>query len=295
MISRYFFSVSVIFLASVMLLACSENSKTISADTYADQGTTYAQARQTQTATLRVLYVPAPGFAVEADGEMQGVGIDILYDFQRWFERYHSISLQFEFIPEEDWSVFYQRIVDAEGGVFGLGNVTITEQRRDELAFSPPYLNNVAVLITAAQYPEFTTVESMADHIDTLRPLAFSSTLHQTRVEELRDQIQPDATLTEVTTNQAVLDEVSENNFYSYIDAYNYHRAAEQGASIKHHPAFSLSGEQFGIIMPHSNDWQMMLTAFFAAEGGYLTTERYRTILRTHLGEQVTEILLETQ
>lgn len=286
---------NILILLSALTTACSDTTGESSVEAFNDQGTSYAEARQTGTATLRVLYVPAAGFAVEEEGELQGVSVEIMRDFQRWFERYHSISLQLEFVAEEDWSVFYQRVANAEGGVFGFGNVTITEERRQELAFSPAYLLNVAVLISPSDYPEFSSVDDLARHGDTLKPLAFSSTLHEVRVRTLRDHIHPEQSITEVSTNQAILDKVSQEHFYSYIDAYNYHRAVNQGIDVQYHPAFNQSGERFGIIMPHSNDWQTALTAFFAAEGGYLNTERYRAILQTHLGEEVADILLEAQ
>lgn len=282
---------SLIGLAALLLSACGEQPNAPTAT--GDSGTGFAQAQQQGIATLPVIYVPAPGFAYQNEaGELTGVAVEIMHDFKRWFERYHGITMEFDFVAETDWSRMYARVRDAEGGVFGLGNVTITDERLRELQFSPAYLYNVALLITPDHIETISEPAKFSDYVPDLKPLAFAGTLHEERIRELRDTHQPNADIVQVTSNQAVIDGVAAGH-YSYVDAYNYHRALEEGIELTYHPEFNLDGEQFGIIMPHSNDWSTLITAFFAAEGGYLTTQRYAQLLRAHLGDGVAEILLE--
>lgn len=259
-----------------------------------DIGTRFVDAQQQRTAQLPVIYVPAPGFAYRNEaGDLTGVAVEIMRDFKQWFERYHGISIEYDFVADEDWSSMYQRVSHAEGGVFGLGNVTITEERRTELQFSPPYLYNVAVLITPENGEPLVERKNFANYAQDLEPLAFVGTLHETRIKALRDNYHPGRDIAHVTSNQAVIDGVAEGH-YSYVDAYNYYRAREENTAIMYHPAFNLEGEQFGIIMPHSNDWHVLMTAFFAADGGYIYTPRYVELLRNHLGDGVADILLES-
>ena len=295
MLERRFFTLFIVVLTSLFINACGEHSADGAAGI--DSGTRFAEATQQRVAHLPVIYVPAPGFAYRDErGQLTGVAIEIMRDFKQWFERYHGISIEYDFVPDEDWSNMYQRVRHAEGGVFGIGNVTITAARRNELQFSPPYLYNVAVLITPQDLNEEKPPngpERFADQVQNLEPLAFDGTLHETRIRALRDDYQPDRDIVLVTSNQAVIEGVAEGH-YSYVDAYNYHRAREEGRAIMHHPAYNVDGEQFGIIMPHTNDWNVLMTAFFAADGGYVNTSRYAQILRSHLGDGVAEILLES-
>lgn len=279
-------------LSALFLSACGAQDTSADRTGSVDQGTSFADARSEGRATLKVIYVPAAGFAYEDDNnQLTGVTIEIMRDFKAWFQRYHGVAVDLDFVADEDWSSMYQRVSDARGGVFGLGNVTITAERRNELSFSPAYLYNVAVLITPDSIDEISAADEFASRTESLDPLAFAGTLHEVRIRELRDIHQPERSIARVNSNQDVIDGVV-NGHYSYVDAYNYHRALEQGVAIKHHDAFNLDGEQFGIIMPHSNDWNTLLTAFFAAEGGYLSTPRYAELLETHLGEGVAQILL---
>lgn len=280
-------------LSALILSACGNADEQQASSADRDQGTSFNEAKSQGRATLSVIYVPAPGFAYKNDdAQLTGVTVEIMRDFKSWFERYHGVAVELNFIADEDWSNMFQRVSAAEGGVFGLGNVTITEERREALRFSPPYLYNVAVLITPDDVEEIITEDEFAERVQHLDPLAFSGTLHEVRIRRLRDAHQPQRDVARVNSNQAIIDGVV-NGHYSYVDAYNYYRAKEQGTSIKHHSAFNLEGEQFGIIMPHSNDWDTLLTAFFAAESGYLNSPRYADHLRNHLGEGVADILLD--
>lgn len=281
----------IIGLVAFFLSACG-NANEQQKEPARDSGTTFSAAKSQGSAALTVLYVPAPGFAyIDSDEQLTGVTVEIMRDFKAWFERYHGVALDLEFVAEPDWSAMYERVSSGQGGVFGLGNVTITEQRQQDLQFSSPYLYNVAVLVTPAVIDDIETERDFANHVEGLDPLAFAGTLHEVRVRRLRDNYQPERSIARVDNNQAVIDGVV-NGHYSYVDAYNYYRAKAQGVQIKHHSAFNLDGEEFGIIMPHSNDWNTLLTAFFAAEGGYLTTPRYAEILYAHLGQGVAATLL---
>ncbi|WP_194755642.1 substrate-binding periplasmic protein [Aliidiomarina indica] len=281
---------SICLVLTLLLSACADSAQTVV--TTEDQGTTRAQAREAGMAELRVLYVAADGFAyTDETGELTGVSVEIMRDFVAWFERYHAVRVELTFVEEDNWQRFYQRIVDAHGGVFGLGNVTITDRRRQELQFSPAYLNNVAVLVTHEDVPELTDWMAFPEVFAGLEPMAFSGTLHEERIVDIRDRFQPGASIHPAESNPQIIDAVSNENMYSYIDAYNYWRAVEQGAPLRHHPLADEHGETFGIIMPHSNDWATLMTAFFAADGGYRNTPRYRDIMVEHLGEALTETL----
>lgn len=274
--------------ASLLLLALVGCSPLASIDS----GSTRAEGRAAGVAELTVLYVAAEGFAYEDEnGNLTGVTVEIMRDFAEWFERYHATNIVLNFVEEENWQRFYQRVVNANGGVFGLGNVTITEARKAELQFSPAYLDNVAVLITAADRAELTSWEQFSTTFAGLQPLAFAGTLHQERIEALAQRYQPNAQLALATSNPEIISKVAEEGYYSYIDAYNYWRAVDAGVAVRHHPLADEFGETFGIIMPHSNDWAPLLTAFFAAEGGYRDTPRYRQHLVQHLGEALAETL----
>jgi len=260
----------------------------------ADEGPMWDALQARGEGTLRVLYVPAEGFAYEdEEGRLTGVTVEVMRDFAAWVEEEHGVAVHLNFVEEQDWRRFYDRVRSGTGGLFGLGNVTITEERREKLQFSPPYLTNVAVLITHDAVPELARLEDAATVFGDLQPLAFEGTLHEVRLRELRDGHHPGADLAFASANDEIIDRVAGGGYYAYVDGYNFWRAVDRGAPLRRHPVGDDPAEEFGIIMPLDSDWSIPLEQFFASGEGYLETPRYQELLIEHLGPQVARTLLE--
>lgn len=257
-----------------------------------DAADTWATVRESGGGTIRVLYVPAGGFAYrDGDGRLTGVTVEIMRQFAEWVGREYGVTLDAEFVEEEDWRTFYNRVRDAGPGVFGIGNVTITEARRDELRFSPSYLTNVAVLITHEDVPELARLEDADVAFHGLDALAFEGTLHETRLRQLRDAHVPGADMTMASTNDEILERVAGGGYFAYIDAYNFWRARDGGAPLRRHTAGDDPAEEFGVIMPLGTDWGELIDRFFQRDGGYRGTAEYHELLVRHLGEPLTRAL----
>jgi ABC-type amino acid transport substrate-binding protein len=258
----------------------------------ADRGDSHAAAEQAGQARLTVLWVASEGWAQRDDaGRPVGVTVELMQRFADWVERERDIRIQLDFVQEENWTTFYQRVRSADGGVFGLGNVTITEARREELAFSPPYVNNVAVLISQAGDADLTAPEQIAKVFADQRALAFADTLHEQRLRALQELHWPDMPLDFSRSNDEILAAAAAGTHFAYIDGYNYFRAVDRGLAVRRHAAFDDPGEQFGIIMPLNNDWQPLLDDFFAAEDGLVGQPWYQALLAEWLGDGVARLL----
>jgi ABC-type amino acid transport substrate-binding protein len=102
-------------------------------------GDSWEQVINEGTGTLIAYYVPAEGFAYYDDnGNLTGVTVDIIREFNSWIETEYEVELEVQFVSEESFSRFYQTVQNSESGTIGMANVTITEERRQELDFSPP-------------------------------------------------------------------------------------------------------------------------------------------------------------
>jgi ABC-type amino acid transport substrate-binding protein len=247
--------------------------------------------------TIRVLWVASPGFAYgDAEGRPTGVTVELMREFGRYVEGTYGVALTVEFEDEPDWRTFYARVRGGEPGLFGVGNVTITEARRAEIGFSPPYLHNVAVLITHADVPELESLEQLGRRFAGLRPLAFGGTLHESRLAALRDAHLPDLPIETAASNAEILERVAaERSWFAYIDGYNFWRAVAAGAPLRRHAIADDPGETFGVIFPLASDWGPAIDAFFAAEGGLLERPFYRALLVEHLGEGLAATLDEAR
>lgn len=246
---------------------------------------------------IELKYVASDGFAYQDEnGELTGVTTEIFGDFVRWVERTQEVSLTVNYQVYESWSDFYAAVRDADSGTFGMGNVTITEARWQELDFSPPYMTNIAVLISHEDTAELTQLSDMAEHFAHLDALAFDGTLHETRLRAFREQHHPDMNIELAHSNNEIIERVAaQDRYFAYVDVYNFWRARESGAALRQHSVGDEPSEQFGYILPDQSDWEPVIRAFFEDDGGYLESNAYREIMETHLGTGLADLLDEAR
>jgi ABC-type amino acid transport substrate-binding protein len=255
---------------------------------------TYAEAQEEGTARIQVLYVPADDFAYRDEaGDLTGVTVELMREFARFVEDDRGVAVEPEFVEEQNWSTFYQRVRYSRGGVFGIGNVTVTEARRSELAFSPPYMSNVAILITHRDVPELESLDRIGEEFADMTALVFSGTLHEERLEGIRERYFPEMATAVVGSNDGLIQRVaSGEGYFGYVDVYNYWRGVQDGLPLRHHPVGDDDSEEFGVIMPQDSDWEPVMRAFFEAEAGLLASDGYRELLGEHLGAELASLLL---
>ncbi len=262
-----------------------------------DQGISVARLREAGEGQVVVVYTPSDGWSYTAsNGRLTGVTVEILREFFQWVEAREGVRIDVAWSPDEDWARLYRRVRNGSNGVFGIANVTITQQRRGELDFSPPYLNNVAVLITHASVPELPSLEAAPEAFEGFTAFPYRGTLHEERMNHLRERRIPGLRVIPLESNEEILEAISEGpGRLAWIDVHAYWRGVERGLPLRRHPAADDSSETFGVILPRGSDWTPLLETFFQEGDGYRNDPRYREILREHLGEGLASLLEEAR
>jgi putative glutamine transport system substrate-binding protein len=180
----------------------------------------------------------------------------------------------------------YDKVKASSGGVIGLGNVTITPERKREVKFSPPIITNFAILISNSAAPTLIKLEDLPVTFASLTAYAAKGTTNEKRILELKQKYFPAMKIVTTTTSQETLDKVAADpHGFAYLDLAFYLEAVQLKKSVKRHPVGDKAAEQFGLIMPGNSDWQPVWEEFFSANGGYLNSAQYKNILVKHLGE----------
>lgn len=278
---------SYMIITLLVLISCTGQEGDYLAESWSD-------VQELEGGNITVLYVPSEGFSyVDDSGDLTGVTIELMRDFAAYVETEHNVNLNIHFEAIESFSEFYDTVVNATPGVFGVANVTITDERKEELAFSPSYLNNIAVLITHSSVPEIDDMDDIPYAFDGLQGLAFEGTLHEERIREILEDYLPNSEIEMAHSNAEIVEKTAEEeNFFAYVDIYNYWRAIDQQAPLVRHRVGDELAEEFGVIMPKDNEWEKVVNEFFAHNGGYVHSEIYRDHLRDHLGDELAELLI---
>jgi len=257
-------------------------------------GDSWAQIKQAGQGTISLAYVETPSFVYKDNsGTLTGICIDIMHDFIKWANDNKKVKLQSKFVGDgSSFRGMYDKVKVSTGGVFGLGNITITEERKKEVKFSPPFITNFAILITQGNIPTLAKMEDLPSVFGSLTAYTAKGTLNEKRILELKKKYFPDMKVVTTTTSQETLEKVFKDpNGFAYLDLAFYLEAAQLRKYVKRHPVGDQSAEQFGFVMPMNSDWGPLLDEFFKANGGYTSTSRYREILTKHLGETGVKLL----
>jgi ABC-type amino acid transport substrate-binding protein len=257
-------------------------------------GDSWAQVKQTGQGTISLAYVETPSFVYKGtDGKLTGICVDIMHDFVKWANDNKKVKLQSKFVGDgTSFRGMYDKVKVSTGGVFGLGNITITEERKKEVKFSPPFITNFAILITQGNIPTLAKMEDLPTTFGSLTAYTAKGTLNEKRMTELKKKYFPDMKVVTTTTSQETLEKVfNDPKGFAYLDLAFYLEAAQMRKYVKRHPVGDQLAEQFGFVMPMNSDWGPMLDEFFKASGGYTSTSRYREILTKHLGETGVKLL----
>ena len=238
-------------------------------------------------------YVETPSFVYKSNGKLTGICIDIMNDFVNWVNTTKGVKLQTKFVGDgTSFRGMYDKVKGSTAGVFGLGNITITDERKREVKFSPPIITNFAILITQNNVPTLSKLEDISTAFANLTAYTAKGTLNEKRILEIKKQYFPNMKVVTLATSPDVYQKViNDPNSFTYLDLAFYLEAVQERKSVKRHPVGDRAAEQFGFIMPQNSDGAPLMDEFFNANGGYTNSIQYKKILSEHLGDTGVKLL----
>lgn len=260
-------------------------------------GATYAAAKTSGQATLKVTYVETPGFVYrDAEGNLTGVCVAILEDFVEYVQVSQGIKLSLQFVGDgSSFSNMYNQAKNGRGGVIGIGNITITEARRNEVEFTPHFIENKAILITQKGRPTLGKMSDIGQTFNGMVAYTAKGTLNEARILEIKNSYWPSLSVQYAPSSPDVLNKVlADPRGFAYMDLVFYVDAIKTGKPIQRHAVGDEGSEVFGFVMPKGSDWAPIWEQFFTEGVGYRNSTQYKRILRDHLGPAAVRLIQST-
>jgi putative glutamine transport system substrate-binding protein len=177
----------------------------------------------------------------------------------------------------------------SSGGVFGLGNLTITSERKREISFSEPFMTNVAILVTQKSAPSLMNLKDIGSAFKGMKAYVAKGTTHDKVMTALKTQYFKEMPINYTTSSTESLEQVlRDDKAFCYQDLVIYFDAVEDKKPIKRHSVGDRPGESFGIMMPPNSDWAPVFNAFLK---DFVKSSEYRKILLAHLGPDALNIM----
>lgn len=261
-------------------------------------GDTWADVKKNGSGTITITHVETPAFVYRDDkGELQGICVDILNSFVSYVQNSYKVKINVNYVGEgKNFREFYNSVQKSTGGVIGLGNVTIKEERKNEVSFTPAFIKNIALLISHSDAPNIENPANISTQFKGYIGVVPKGTTHEERMLELKSKYLPDLKIEYTSSSYEAIERlVNEKNVICFQDIALYWDYKVKGAPVKNVRYETGKGEELAMILPLGSDWKPLFDEFFAVGSGFKSSNIYRTSLIRHLGTEVVQMLKMAQ
>jgi ABC-type amino acid transport substrate-binding protein len=258
-------------------------------------GDSWAMAQKKKEATIVITYFETPRFVYKnSSNKLDGICIDILKEFVSYVQKTKGVKIKINLQKKtDDFNLFLNNIKSSKGGVFGLAPITITEDRKKQMTFTPPYIKNRSVLITNNAAPDLPNLIEIGTSFKGMKAYTLRNSIPETEILEIKKKYFPDLQIVYVNTaNEMISKTLQDPKSFTKIDFLYYADALQNNQPVKRHSAGDTPTNPLGFIMPLGSDWYSVWNGFLDEKSGFTNTAAYQQILKKHLGINATKALL---
>lgn len=236
-----------------------------------------------------VLFLNQVPFCYQEKGEIKGIEADILRMFSEWTLGKKNIEIALKFEPYSNFEKFIDTVALGNTMVIGAGTVSIKENRLKDLQFSPPYMNNVSVMITNGTIPTINNKGDVRSVLKSMKAIVTKDAVHVSYIEDLKKQYLPELEIEYSSNPLSVIETIgSDTRYFGYVDIITFWQYLKTSDRyIKMQRIFNVKDEKFAFVLPKNAEFQGLLTEFFDSGFGVTSTIAYRSILEKYLGYEV--------
>jgi len=257
------------------------------------KGDSFKDAKASKSANIVYTFSKTPGFIYSTgSNQYAGICVDMMKNFEQYVKAKYGITVKssYKLAADDNFTRMLASVKSGSGGVFGLGNITITESRKKMYNFSPAFINNISLLVTSKSVTTLTKMEDMSSVFKGMTAYTVKGSTNEIEFYRWKKAYFPEMKIAYVGSfSDAVNKVASDSKAFTNVDFTYYLDAVKAKRSVKRHIAGSSNSEEFGIIMPKSNDWSPILAEFM--NSGFLEGAEYKAIIRKHLGESAIKLL----
>ena len=257
-------------------------SSTLFSQTYS--GDSWAKVKASGSGTLTVVYYSQAGLIFKGpDGKMKGVCVDIVNDFAKFVQDKYGKKLTVNYAGEEAVFTKFLSTVQATPNILGVTNVTVTDERKKLMKFTPSFLTNPIVMITHKDAPSISSFSEMGTALNGYTAEVISGSTHVKHMEEIKKKYSPSLKIGYGPSGGVILDHIKNNpKLFTILDFTEYVDATRKQLPVKRQNIEITKPEELAFIMAHQTDWDVLWKEFLTDE--YKTSVRYRKLIVDNLG-----------
>ena len=253
--------------------------------------TAFSDARRSGEASITVLWYDIEPFIYrDGKGGIIGVEKELMQGFVPFLKREYGISLRINWVDAGSFAAIYPTIkTSGEKGLFGLSFYSITDERKREVSFSPPYMPDLNVLVTNNNLPSYDTDSAFFRDLPRLKGFTMKQTTMEEDLHRLMKRGHPGLPVSNEADDYELLRQIAVRpNSIGYVPVSIYVVALQRGIKIKRQRILATRREGFAAIYTKGSDWHEPVNAYFNSPECRSLTSR---LIRKYLGEEVAGII----
>ncbi|MEP1032436.1 ATP-binding protein [Ekhidna sp.] len=220
---------------------------------------------------------------------IDGVEHDLANAFIGFINETYGVEIEMQWIETDSFGEVLETIKNGKGGTFGSSSISITPDRRKLFNFTPPYLADVAVLITNANLPIALTDDELRKILNGSTAISITNTTLIQSLENLKKELSIEFEIEVVRNSGNIIKKIGEeSNSFGYIDIANFLVAIESNTSVRRQFYFPVKLEGLAMIFPKESDWSEPVNVYFKSE--QFQNDK-RKIIEKYLGANATGII----
>jgi putative glutamine transport system substrate-binding protein len=270
----------------LLILCCCAN--TVFAQKYT--GDSWANVNNKGTGSLSVVIYPQAGLIEDENGKKTGLCADILNEFAQFVETKYNKKIQIQYVGSEP--VFNDFIKGSQStpNVLFVTNITVTDERKKLMKFTPAFLSNEETLITHKDAPSVDKLENISKALNGYSAKVITGSVHVKYMEQLKRDNMPALAIANGPSGPEILKEIGSNpKLFTILDFTEYVDATRSHLPVKKQNVKIGAPQEFAFAMAKQTDWDKVWSEFLTPE--FRKSEKYRKMVAKNLGQTYLSLL----
>jgi putative glutamine transport system substrate-binding protein len=246
-------------------------------------GDSWATVKSKGSGKLAVVFYAQHGLIIEEGGKMKGLCVDVLNDFVQYVQAKYGKKITIDYQGEEKAYADFLQVTRTTPNLLGVSSVTVTEDRKKIMKFTPPFLFNQIVLITHKDAPSIDDIKNIGNVLNGYSAKVMGGSVFLTYIEQIKKENMPSLPISLGANSDDIINEVCNNpKLFTLIDLTQYIDATRKKLPIKMQNVKIGPVQERAFAMSKQSDWDEIWNEFLTPD--YRKGEKYRKFIVSNLG-----------
>jgi ABC-type amino acid transport substrate-binding protein len=273
----------ILFLSTLILLTQQLSAQKISA------GDSWGKVKSSGGA-LSVVYYEQAGLIQDSDGKPTGLCVDVLEDFVAFIQTKYGKKITINYLGKEPVFANFLAAAQNNVNVLGVTNVTVTEERKKFLKFTPPFMSNSVVMVTHKDAPNITDLSQIKKSFAGYSAEIIGGSTHIKHATKIKNDYWPDLSISSGISGPEIFKKMSVNpKLFTILDFTEFVDANRKKLPLKKQAIEFGKPEELAFVMAKQSDWDAVWKEFLTEE--YRKSAKYRKNIADNLGSAFLSVL----